>query len=100
MDNRTSTSLWLPQKFPCLQSCPHLPGLLCSSWNLHQHLKIPNWIYHYPNKGQATRILFQETYRSSNKIHCHRTWTACDSGNTLWVQVYSPRTFDYNLHWS
>jgi hypothetical protein len=46
-----------------------------------QCLKIPNWICHYP-KGQATYILFQETYWSPNKIHCHRTGTACDSRNT------------------
>jgi hypothetical protein len=51
-------------------------------------------------KRQATCILFKETYWSSNEIHCHRTWAACDSGNTFWVQMYSPWTFDYNLHWS
>ncbi len=59
-----------------------------------------NWIRHY-SKGQATCILFQETHRSSNEIqHCDRTRTSCDSGNTSWVQVYSPWTFDYNLHGS
>jgi hypothetical protein len=46
--------------------------------------QIPNWIHHY-SKGQATCILFQETHQSSNEIHCDRTQTACDSGNTLWV---------------
>ncbi len=99
MDNGTSTSLWLTQKFPCSRSCPGLPGLLRSLWNLHQCLKIPNRICHYP-KRQATCILFKETYGSSNKIHHHRSWTACDSGNTLWVQVYFPWTSDYNLHQS
>jgi hypothetical protein len=81
------------------QSCPRLPGLLHSFWNLHRHLQVPNWIRHYP-KRQATCILFKETYWFSNKIHQHRTRTSCDSGNTSWVQVYSPQTFDYNLHWS
>ncbi len=74
MDSRTSSSLWLTQK-------------------------LPNQIHHYP-KGQVTCILFKETYQSSNEIHCHRTRTACHSVNTLWVQVYYPQTFDYNLHWS
>ncbi len=42
MDNQTSTSLWLTQKFSHLQSCPCLPGLLCSLWNLQQCLKVPH----------------------------------------------------------
>jgi hypothetical protein len=99
MDKRTSTSLWLTQKFPHSWSCPCLPRLLHSLWNLHRCLKIPNWIHHH-SKGQATCILFKKTHRSSNKIHCDRTGTACNSGNTLWVQVYSPWTFDHNLHQS
>ncbi len=99
MDTTTSTSLQLTQTFPCSQSCPCLPRLLCSLWNLHRCLKIPNWIHHY-TKGQATCILFKKTHWSSNEIHCDRTQTACDSGNTLWVQVYSPWTFDSDLHQS
>ncbi len=87
------------KKFPHSRRCPRLPRLLRSLQNLHRCLKIPNRICHYP-KGQATCILFKETYWSSNEIHHHRTQTACDSGNTSWVQVYSPQTFDYNLHWS
>jgi hypothetical protein len=38
-------------------------------------------VRHY-SKGQVTCILLQETHRSSNEIHCDRTRTACDSGNT------------------
>jgi hypothetical protein len=99
MDNITSTSLRLTQKFPRSRSCPHLPGLLRPLQNLHRQLKIPNQIHHYP-KRQATCILFKETYWSSNEIHHHRTQTACDSGNTSWVKVYSSWTFDYDLHQS
>ncbi len=99
MDKGTSTSLWLTQKFPHSWSCPCLPRLLGSLWNLHQCLKIPNWIHHY-SKGQATCILFQETHWSSNEIHCDRTRTACNSGNASWVQMYSRWTFEYNLHQS
>jgi hypothetical protein len=71
--------------------------ILCSLWNLHRCLEMPNWICHN-TKGQATCILFKKTHWSSNEIHCDRTWTACNSGNTLWVQVYSPWTFDYTIY--
>jgi hypothetical protein len=41
MDNGTSTSLRLTQKFPCSQSCPCLPRLLGSLWNPFKSTPMP-----------------------------------------------------------